>query len=346
MQERLLQWLACPACGEADLTLKSTRREPRKVWRGHWEPEEQVSGLRDGMIDDIVGGTIACPACGAVYPIVDGVPRMNPPGTPDGPSTAHALTQFERAVPEFEENFRDLLQPLQPDVLMGKLTLDAGCGFGRHAFFAARYGAEVIAMDSSSEAVASAANNLRDHIRAHVVQGDLARPPLRRGIFDFAYSFGVLHHVPDARATFSMLTELLRSGGRLSIWTYGPRQGTIRMVTGALRGATAEMSSEQLASVSKSIASGLRLFSHTPYRLFGAVPGFRWGLKHLPVHDHHRWPFDVVVADVYDRLRIPITGYHTGEEVERWYAEAGYADIHVTRRVRNTESFRGTGTKR
>ncbi|MFZ9888859.1 MAG: methyltransferase domain-containing protein, partial [Myxococcota bacterium] len=34
--------------------------------------------------------------------------------------------------------------------------LDAGCGFGRHAFYAARWGAEVLAIDSSAEAVASA----------------------------------------------------------------------------------------------------------------------------------------------------------------------------------------------
>jgi indole-3-glycerol phosphate synthase len=54
----------------------------------------------------------------------------------------------------------------------------------------------------------------------------------------------------------------------------------------------------------------------------------------------------VVVADVYDRLRVPVTGYFTGEEIEGWYAEAGYADIRVTRRVRNTESFRGLGVRR
>lgn len=346
MQERLLQWLACPACGEGDLKLNASRREPRKAWKGHWEPDEAIPGLKDGVFDEIVGGAILCPACGASYPIVDGVPRMNPPGTGEGPGTAHALTQFERAVPEFEENFRDLLEPLTPDAFMGKLTLDAGCGFGRHALFAARFGGEVVAMDASSDAVASAANNLRDMVRAHVIQGDIDRPPLKRGIFDFAYSFGVLHHVADARASFGVLTDLVRSGGRLSVWVYGPRQGLTRIVTGALRGATSEMSSEQLAAVSKTIASGLRVFSHTPYRVFGSVPGLRWALGHLPIHDHARWPFDVVVADIYDRLRIPVTGYFEGEEVERWYAEAGYADIKVSRRVRNTESFRGTGVKR
>jgi hypothetical protein len=94
------------------------------------------------------------------------------------------------------------------------------------------------------------------------------------------------------------------------------------------------------------IASALRIFSHTPYRFLSPIPPMGAVLSHLPVHDHHRWPYDVVVADVYDRLRVPVTGYFRGEELELWFAEAGYADIKVSRRVANTESFRGLGTKR
>lgn len=323
-----------------------TRREPRKVWQGNWEPDEEVKGLRGKEIDDILAGTIRCTGCSVDYPIIDGIPRMMPPGTDAGPATAHALTQFEEAVPEFEQNFRDLLQPLKPEDFMGKLVLDAGCGFGRHAFFAARYGAEVIAIDTSAEGIASAYQNTKDNVRAHVIQGDLNRPPVKRGIFDIVYSFGVLHHVADAKATFHTLTEVVRPGGHLAIWVYGPRQGLTRIVSGALRGATAQMTGDQLATFSKGVASGLRLFSHTPYKIFGKVPVLGGVVRHLPVHEHADWPFDVVVADVYDRLKVPVLAYFTGEQVENWYAEAGYADIQVSRRVGNTESFRGSGVRR
>jgi SAM-dependent methyltransferase len=228
-------------------------------------------------------------------------------------------------------------------------VLDAGCGFGRHAFFAARYGAEVVALDHSIEAVTSAARNLADQQRAHVVLGDIQRPPLRRASFDLVYSFGVLHHLDDARAaaaTFLTLTDLVRPGGRLSLWAYGPRQGITRIVTGALHGATSEMNPDQLHRFSRAIASGLRVFSHTPYAFLRQVPLLRSVVSHLPVHDHYRWPFPVVVADVFDRLRVPVNAYFTGEELERWYAEAGYADIAVSRRVRNNESFCSTGVRR
>mgnify|MGYP003331827636 CR=1 FL=1 len=56
-----------------------------------------------------------------------------------------------------------------------------------------------------------------DLVRAHVVQGDLDRPPVKRGVFDFVYSFGVLHHVPEAPRTFHTLTELVKPGGPVEL---------------------------------------------------------------------------------------------------------------------------------
>ncbi len=346
MKRRLLDWLACPACGTPDLHLSVAKSEAQKVYAGHWEPGELPAGADSATLEEVIEGTLRCRGCAATYPILDGIPRMMGPDSPAGAATGHRWTEFDQAVPEFEKNFLDLASPLTPNDFTGKLVLDAGCGFGRHARFAARYGAEIVAIDNSAEAVASCQANLQGAVRSHVIQGDVDRPPFRRGIFDLVYSYGVLHHVRDAKATFRTLGELVHPSGRLSIWVYGPRQGTTRVATGALRGAAAAMTPEQLHSFSRAIARGLRVFSHTPYRVLGPIPPFGSLLSHLPVHDHHRWPFDVVVADIYDRLRVPVTGYFTGEEVEGWFADAGYADIRVSRRVGNTESFRGLGTRR
>ncbi len=346
MKRRLLDWLVCPACVGARLHLEVEYSSVRTTYTGHWEPGEEVPGGDIGQIEEIETGSLTCQSCSARYPITDGIPRLMAPGSEAGPATGHRWTEFGRAVPEFERNFLDIAAPLLPGDFTGKLVLDAGCGFGRHALFAARYGAEVVAMDNSSEAVASCKQNLGETGRTHIIQADVANPPLRRGIFDLVFSYGVLHHVSHAHDVFKTLGELVTPGGRLSLWVYGPRQGITRVATGALRGAAAAMTPEQLHQFSRLIASGLRIFSHTPYRVLGPIPPFGSILSHLPVHDHHRWPFDVVVADVYDRLRVPVTGYFRGEELERWFAESGYADIRVTRRVANTESFRGIGTRR
>jgi SAM-dependent methyltransferase len=44
--------------------------------------------------------------------------------------------------------------------------------------------------------------------------------PLARK-FDYAFSVGVLHHLPDPRQGFMSLASRVKPGGRLSAWVYG-----------------------------------------------------------------------------------------------------------------------------
>lgn len=349
MKYRLLDWLACPACGGTALEVEATRTESRPVSSAFLDgpggaPQGVDAVTREET--DVITGAIHCADCAAVYAIREGIPRMLPEGAEEGPTSAHRFTTFDSAQPAWEQTFLDYAAPLEAGDFLGKTVLDAGCGYGRHAYFAARYGAEVIALDSSADAVASCAANTGDCGRVHVVQGDLLRPPLRESGFDVVYCFGVLHHLEDADAAMVALGERVRSGGRLALWVYGPRQGATLVVNNALRGATASMEPESLHNVCKGIATGLRLFSHTPYVLLHDVPLAGGLVRHLPVHDHHQWPYDVVVADVFDRLRIPVRRWFKGEELEVMLADAGYADVHVSRRVRNNETFRAIGTRR
>jgi SAM-dependent methyltransferase/uncharacterized protein YbaR (Trm112 family) len=343
----MVQWLACPQCRGVDLSLKTTRVEQRLRFTADVlaEGEESSEDARRA-VDEVMEGALTCGGCGLVYPIRDGVPRMMPSGSEVGPATQHRFTDFDTAVPEWEREFLDIAKPLVPTSFLGKIVLDAGCGFGRHAFFAARYGAEVIALDSSADAIDATRRNTEKLANVHVVQGDIYNPPFREGVFDLTYSFGVLHHLDEPREAFKVLSRTLRPGGRLSLFVYGPRQGAAAAVNGALRGVTADLAPEKLEMVSRGIARGLRVFSHTPYRLLRHIPIASTVVKHLPVHDHHQWPFGVVVADIYDRLRIPVKHWFTGETLESWLADEGYADVQVTRRVRNNETFRATGIRR
>jgi SAM-dependent methyltransferase len=349
MKRRLMEWLVCPACEEGPLHLDVARAAPLHVLTVHADPrilgDEGYQSLPPDTVE-ILEGTLRCEDCGRSYAITDGIPRMLEDGASAAPVSAQSWIRFEGAQQTWEDAFLDVIRPLTPEGFIGRLMLDAGCGFGRHAFYAARYGAEVLALDVSAEAVAAARRNTEHLSAVHVVQGDIYRPPFRRSTFDLVLCLGVLHHVERPRAAFQTLGYLVRSGGRLCTWTYGPRQGMANLVTRGLRSVTTRLGAEQLHRASQGIALGLRVVSHLPYQVFHHVPVAHAIVTHLPVHEHARWPFDIVVADVYDRLRIPVTSTPTGEEVERWYEEEGFADILVTRRVGNYETFRGTGIRR
>ncbi len=348
MKQRLLHWLACPACHGGTLTVDATRTEQRPLLPGMWSQGEAPPGvnIERRTETEILDGTLTCTHCRATYPITDGIPRMLPKGAPEGPATAHRWTTFDKGRPEWEENFLDLAAPLTPDDFLGRTVLDAGCGYGRHAWYAARYGAEVLAIDSSADAVASCAANTRQSGRVHVIQGDVTCLPVREASVDIAWASGLLHHLEAPDVAFNTIGRTVRDGGRMSIWVYGHRQGATLHASNALRGASSGMTPEQLYRFSRNIARGLRLFSHTPYRLLESVPVAGAVVRHLPVHEHHQWPFDVVVADIWDRLRIPVRHWFSREQLEVLFTNAGYADVTVSRRVRNNESFRASGIRR
>ena len=109
----------------------------------------------------------------------------------------------------------------------GDAVLDLGCGFGRHAYEAARRGARVVALDAGRDevdgvlatfvAMAEAGELVPGAARAAVVQGDALALPFADGAFDRVICSEVLEHIPDDRAAMAELARVLRPGGTMAI---------------------------------------------------------------------------------------------------------------------------------
>ena len=112
--------------------------------------------------------------------------------------------------------------------------LDLGCGFGRHAFEAARRGAHVVALDAGRDEVEGVANMFaamvaageltEDHLHTAAVQGDALHLPFPDGSFDRVICSEVLEHIPDDRGAMGELARVLRPGGTMAVTVprFGP----------------------------------------------------------------------------------------------------------------------------
>ena len=104
----------------------------------------------------------------------------------------------------------------------GDLVLDAGAGFGRHAFEIARRGANIVALDYMADEVTVTRGTFGAMVEmgeipearyVGALQGDATRLPFATGSFDRVITSEVLEHIQNDVAAISELVRVLKPGG-------------------------------------------------------------------------------------------------------------------------------------
>jgi SAM-dependent methyltransferase len=328
---RLLELLACPACtGELELS---------------GGPEAEGA-------EEVEEGRLRCAGCQATYPISNGIPRLLPPAIGwEQERTAETFgwewSHFVEMHSEYEAQFLDWIHPTPPEFFRDKAVLDAGCGIGRHAYFAASYGArEVVAMDISA-AVETARRNLADLPNVHVVQADINNPPFKRpqarGGFDFVYSIGVLHHLPDPRAGFESLLRVVRPGGTIFAWVYGHENNVVvhGFINPVRKIVTKHLGQRQISALSLPLTVVLQALVKGVYgplrrrsvsRLLPSS-AYLTSLSEFSFRQNHNI--------VFDQLAAPTAFYLKREDFQAWFLENGLESVDIS--WRNENSWRGRG---
>ncbi len=295
---------------------------------------------------------LQCPNCSESFPVVDGIPRMLLPplreallGGAGGGSASerrkvetalsfgYEWSRFNTMYAEWEKSFLDYMQPHGREYFSGKSVLDAGCGSGRHAHYAARFGARVWAADLGP-AIEVARRNAGSAGDIAFVQSDLYRLPFAPESFDMVYSLGVLHHLPDPEAGFRSLLRLVKPGGEVQIYLYWKPEGqpvkaALLALVGGMREITRRMPHPLLHALSYPLATAAFLFFVWPYNLLRAIPATRSIAEKLPMKQYAAYPFRVCVNDQFDRFSAPIENRYTQGEVRGWLERAGLENIQV-----------------
>lgn len=275
------------------------------------------------------GGSYVCPACKRTYPFVKGIARFV---DPDNYAQSfgfqwhrYSKTQLDHdEVRESDHHFR-IKTGLRPEDLQGKLVLDVGCGMGRFAEVATRWGARVVGIDLSA-AAEMAAKNLAD--REFVAfQADVFALPIATESFDLIYSLGVLHHTPDCEKAVKVLGKYLKPGGTLAVWLYSGYNKWYRF-SDFWRRYTHKMKPQTLHGMLKVVVPVF----YTLNRGLRAIP-----LIGRPVAGaiHHVFPVnrqsdaEARVLDTFDWYSPKYQSKHTYEQVFPWFEDMGLEDLHV-----------------
>ncbi len=97
---------------------------------------------------------------------------------------------------------------------------DIGCGSGRWAMLAALRVGHLHAVDAGAEALSVARSNLAGFDNVSFHQASVSALPFDDGALDFAYSLGVLHHVPDTAQAIRDVAAKLKPGAPFLVYLY------------------------------------------------------------------------------------------------------------------------------
>lgn len=298
MRDFLMKLLDCPECRSGSLKL-------------------QVNEKKE---DDIISGEIKC-SCGARYPVINGIPRF----VRNCRQASQVQKRFEyqwkrwgrdevifgRTKEESRDFFFKLAgSKITEGYLRGKYALDAGCGHGLITEIMSESGAFAIGLDLGS-GVEVARYRTKNLPGVSIVQGDIMNLPFKKGVFDYIWSNGVIHHTPDTRRAFSCLTKILKPGSYLAVWVY-PKKGLIWEVSQkAVRSITTRMP-----------AAMLEFFCYLAVPLLAVVPTF--SKTSFPKNS---WKECAQV--IFDWYSPKYQTHHTNDEVVEWYRQEGFMDIEV-----------------
>jgi SAM-dependent methyltransferase len=292
--------------------------------------------------DEVMTGDLGCRGCGAHFAIRDGVPRMHALASSD-PTRSRTAASFgylwAQSVPGGEVydsktyHFAKIERSLSLAPPKG-LVLDAGCGDGIDlANQALRDGVEAIGVELSDGGCRTSFARTRHLARAHVVQADLCRLPFADGTFDFAYSYGVLHHLGVPERGLREVIRVAKPGARVAAYLYEDFSERSAFLRWSLRAAntarafTTRMPNRVLFNLCRVASPFVFTLFTLPALLGRRVSVLAPLAENLPFR-HGTGPFSLV-GDLYDRFSAPVEFRYSRKTSSAFFSEAGLERVVV-----------------
>lgn len=215
------------------------------------------------------------------------------------------------------------------------VALDVGCGSGRWARYLSRHVKFIEAIDPS-EAALVAAEKLRDLTNVRVTQAGVDKIPFPDKSFDFVYSLGVLHHIPDTQSAINKCLSKLKPQGWLLVYLYYAldNRGAIYKLIFHTSTFFRRIISRLPSSPKLFVCDLIAFFIYFPLaylakNLYSVTP-LRFIAEKIPLGYYRKTSFQVMRNDALDRFGTPLEKRFSKIEIEEMLLRAGFINIHFS----------------
>jgi SAM-dependent methyltransferase len=213
------------------------------------------------------------------------------------------------------------------DLPDGATGIDVGCGSGRWSERVVARGRRVVAIDAAPAALAVAARRLPG---TPLVNGSAVELPLQDDSLDFAFSLGVLHHLPDTEGALREIHRVLRPGAPFLVYLYYAFDNrpawfrAIWRVSDTARWLIARLPERIRLMVTRAIAAVV----YWPLaRLARLVARTGRDVQRLPLSSYRDQPYYVMQTDALDRFGTRLEKRYTRSQIEELLVSAGFGDV-------------------
>jgi len=210
---------------------------------------------------------------------------------------------------------------------------DVGCGSGRWAVMVAPKVGHLHLVDASPDALSVARRNMESHSNCSFHVASLDEMPFSGNSLDFAYSLGVLHHIPDTARGIQSVSEKIRPGGIFLAYIYykfDNRPAWFRAlwkVSDMMRAVICRMPYLLRYAVSQVLATlvywPLSRIALLLEKIYKPLPNF-------PLFWYRNKSFYSLRTDALDRFGTRMEHRYTRKQIEDMLKAAGFQDIHFS----------------
>jgi ubiquinone/menaquinone biosynthesis C-methylase UbiE len=214
--------------------------------------------------------------------------------------------------------------------------VDVGCGSGRWSVMVAPKVGHLHLLDASEDALAVARQNLATATNVSFHLASVGDIPLEDNSLDFAFSLGVLHHVPDTMAAIRAVATKLKRGAPFLIYLYYALDNrpwwfrAIWRLSNVFRMIISQLPPRLRLVISQIIA----FIVYWPLARFAAL------VEHvgrspavIPLAAYRHRKFYVMRTDAYDRFCTRLEQRFTRQQIEQMLVRAGFDEIRFSDEV-------------